>query len=237
MTRLLVLAGGFGTRLRSVVEDVPKPLAPVDKRPYLNYLIENWKAQGVTSITFLFHYLAEVMTEFVKQQQILDGSLGEFEVEVVVEPTPLGTGGAIAYAVQKLGIKGNFLVANADTWLETGIWILANAATPAMATIEVEDTCRYGALDVRDGKVRSFREKQKSNGRGWINAGLYNLSSDLFATWNGAPYSIERDVFPRLARGGHLNAIPLNTNFIDIGIPEDYFRFCRWVESGKRGLL
>lgn len=236
MTRLLVLAGGFGTRLRSAVADVPKPLAPVAGRPYLHYLYESWTTQGVTAITFLLHYQAETMTAFVKQQQ-LDGPLKGCAVDVVVEPIPLGTGGAIAYAVQQLGIRGDFLVANADTWLGKGIRELASATAPAMVTIEVDDTGRYGNVDVRDGKVQGFREKQESRGRGWINAGLYHLGSDLFAIWNGAPYSIERDVFPGLAQSGCLNAVALDTDFIDIGVPEDYFRFCSWIESGRRGAL
>lgn len=236
MTRLLVLAGGFGTRLRSAVADVPKPLAPVAGRPYLQYLGENWMAQGVTSITFLLHYQAEVMTAFLKQQR-QDGPLKGCAVDVVVEPRPMGTGGAIANALQKLGIKGDFLVANADTWLGNGIQALASATAPAMATIKVVDTGRYGNLSIRDGKVKGFREKQESRGRGWINAGLYHLNSDLFAAWDGSPYSIERDVFPGLSQSGHLSAVALNTDFIDIGIPEDYFRFCRWIESGRKGSL
>ena len=236
MTRLLVLAGGLGTRLRSAVADVPKPLAPVSGRPYLHYLVESWVAQGVTAITFLLQYQADTMKTFVKQQQ-QDGPLKNCAVEVVVEPTPLGTGGAIAYAVQQLGIQGDFLVANADTWLDNGIGALASTPAPSMATIEVADTCRYGNVVIRGGKVQEFREKQQSRGRGWINAGLYHLGSDLFAAWDGAPYSIERDLFPDLAQNGCLNAVTLDTDFIDIGVPEDYFRFCRWIESGKRGEL
>jgi NDP-sugar pyrophosphorylase family protein len=236
MTRLLVLAGGFGTRLRSAVADVPKPLAPVAGRPYLHYLVESWVAQGVTAITFLLHYQAETINAFVEQQQH-DGLLKNCAVEVIVEPTPLGTAGAIAYAIQQLGIHGDFMVANADTWLDNGIRALARTATPAMATIEVADTCRYGNVDIRGGKVQVFREKQQSRGRGWINAGLYHLGSDLFAAWDGAPCSIERDLFPDLAQIGCLNAVALDADFIDIGVPEDYFRFCRWIESGKRGVL
>jgi NDP-sugar pyrophosphorylase family protein len=236
MTKLLVLAGGFGTRLRSAVPAVPKPLAPVAGQPYLHYLDESWTAQGVTAVTFLLHYQAEQMKAFVKQQQ-QDGPLKNCEVDVVVEPTPLGTGGAIAYAVRQLGIRGDFLVANADTWLGSGISKLINVTAPAMATVEVGDTGRYGSVNVCKGKVQTFREKQESGGRGWINAGLYHLSSDLFVEWDGMPYSIERDIFPGLARRGTLNAVALDTDFIDIGVPADYFRFCRWIESGREGML
>ena len=236
MTRLLVLAGGFGTRLRSAVTDVPKPLAPVAGRPYLHYLDESWTAQGVSDITFLLHYEAEMMKAFVKDQK-KEGPLRGCSVDVVLEPTPMGTGGAIAYAVRQLGIEGDFLVANADTWLGNGIRAVASTATPAMATIEVGDVSRYGNVDVYKGRVQGFREKQQSCGQGWINAGLYHLDSKIFANWDGAPCSIERDIFPGIAQSGLLNAVALNTDFIDIGVPEDYFRFCRWIESGRRGAL
>lgn len=236
MTRLLVLAGGFGTRLRSAVADVPKPLVPVAGRPYLSYLLESWVSQGVTAITFLLHYKAELITSFLKQQ-IKEGPFQNLDIEFVVEPAPLGTGGAIAFAIKHCGIKGDFLVANADTWLGAGIAALAKSQAPAIAAIGVEDVGRYGILDIRDGRVSGFKEKQKEISRGWINAGLYHLEEKLFATWDGEPFSIERDLFPSLAERGNLTAVALDTDFIDIGVPEDYFRFCRWIESGRRVAL
>ena len=236
MTKLFVLAGGFGTRLRAVVEDVPKPLAPVVGRPYLHYLFESWVNQGVTAITFLLHYQAEQMIAFLKQQQV-DGPLIGCAVDIVVEPRPMGTGGAIAYAVRHLGIEGDFLVANADTWLGNGIHNLASTVAPAIATVKVFESSRYGNLVIREGMVQRFREKHESSGWGWINAGLYHLNSKLFAKWNESPFSIERDVFPGLAQGGCLRAVELYTDFIDIGVPEDYFRFCNWIESGRKGAL
>ena len=233
MTRVLVLAGGFGKRLRPVVEHLPKPLAPVAGKSFLNHLCENWACQGVKSITFLLHYKAEVIMEFLRHQE-LNGSLKGCAVDVVVEPSPLGTGGAVAYGVKQLDIKGDFLVANADTWLSSGIAVIANSMTPTIATVEVEDTRRFGRIQVHNGKVTSFFEKQHDFGRGQINAGLYHLNSELFSAWDGASFSIERDVFPRLAKNGDLNAVKLNTDFIDIGVPDDYIKFCRWVKSGKK---
>lgn len=235
MTHLLVLAGGFGNRLRPAVADVPKPLAPVAGKPYLYYLLRHWVAQGVTQFTFMLHYQADMVVDFLRQDQA--DALHRCSLNTLVEPTPLGTGGAVAYAVKTLGIEGDFLVTNADTWLGAGIQALAESQVPAIATVEVPDAERYGRVTIRDGKVCAFHEKQDSRSPGRINAGLYHLDGKLFGDWDGKPYSIERELFPCLSKTGRLNAVVLDTDFIDIGIPDDYYRFCRWIESGKRNAL
>lgn len=233
---MLVLAGGFGTRLRSVVSEVPKPLAPVIDRPYLHYLIENWVEQGVTSLTFLLHHQADLIEVFLESQKS-KGWLRGCELHTLIEPQPLGTGGAVAYAVQQLRLAGTFLVANADTWLGSGVKQILETETPAMALVRVNNSERYGSVRFQLNRVSAFEEKQSSAGPGWINAGLYHLHADLFQDWNGQSFSLERELFSKLVTNGRLHAIPLETDFIDIGIPEDYFRFCRWIESGKTGVL
>jgi len=233
---LLVLAGGFGTRLRATVSEFPKPLAPVVDRPCLHYLIENWVEQGVTMLTFLLHHQAELIDAFLSSQKG-QGRLRDWELRTLTEPRPLGTGGAVAYAVRQFNLTGSFLVTNADTWLGSGIQQVFNTEPPAMALIQVENTERFGSVRVDQNKVVAVEEKQKLAGAGWINAGLYHLDAALFKDWKGLPFSLERELFPKLAATGHLRAVPLETEFIDIGIPEDYFRFCRWVEAGKVGAL
>lgn len=233
---MFVLAGGFGTRLRSAVSEVPKPMAPVGDRPFLHYLIERWIEQGITQFTFLLHHQGSSIETFLRSQQS-GGWLRGCEIRTLTEPEPLGTGGAIAYAVQQLGMKGAFLVANADTWLGSGVEEVARAQAPAMAIVHVDNSERYGSVLVQQSKVVAFEEKQNSLGRGWINAGLYQLHADLFREWDGLPFALERERFPALATAGRLTAVPLETDFIDIGIPEDYFRFCRWIESGAVGVL
>jgi NDP-sugar pyrophosphorylase family protein len=235
-TNLLVLAGGFGTRLRAAVPEVPKPLAPVASRPYLHYLIERWVEQGVTQFTFLLHHQGSSIKAFLESQQN-EGRLRDCELRILTEAQPLGTGGAVAYAVEHLRMTGSFLVAHADTWLGSGIGQVVKAPAPAMAIVHVENSERYGSVLVQQNKVVAFEEKQNSSGPGWINAGLYHLHADLFREWNGQPFALERERFPALASAGRLTAVPLETDFIDIGIPKDYFRFCRWIESGKVGIL
>lgn len=235
-TSMLVLAGGFGTRLRSVVSEVPKPLAPVIDQPYLHYLIEHLIEQGLTSLTFLLHHQADLIETFLESLE----SRGHFKgckLHALIEPRPLGTGGAVAYAVQQLQLSGAFLVTNADTWLGSGVKQVLEVPPPSIALIRVKNTERYGSVQLQHNSVVAFEEKQSSAGPGWINAGLYHLHANLFQGWNGQSFSLERELFPKLASNGRLHAIPLKADFIDIGIPEDYFRFCRWIESGKTGVL
>lgn len=234
--KLLVLAGGFGKRLRSAVSDVPKPLAPVNGRPFLSYQIANWLDQGVGLLAFLLHYEVnsiEVFLESCRKQNRFENC----EIRTLKESEPLGTGGAVAFAVQQLQLTGEFLVANADTWLGSGVQQVFEAEAPALATVQVEDSERYGSVQVENNKVVAFKEKQHSSGPGLINAGLYHLNADLFKDWNGQPFSLERELFPKLANSGILKSVFLETDFIDMGVPEDYFRLCQWIESGKKGAL
>ncbi len=233
---MLVLAGGFGTRLQSVVAEVPKALAPVGAVPFLYLQIEHWIAQGLRSFVFLLHHQAELIFDFLKKEQT--GLLKDCEVQWLVEPTPMGTGGAVAYAVEQLHIPGDFLVTNADTWLGTGVKDVFQVDAPAMAVVELSDSGRYGRVRLDDKNyVTAFHEKSSNKGAGWINAGLCHLNAELFTDWNHLPFSLEQVSFPALAARGDLRAIALNTDFIDIGIPDDYFRFCRWIEADRKGPL
>ncbi|HEY5802028.1 MAG TPA: sugar phosphate nucleotidyltransferase [Burkholderiaceae bacterium] len=231
---LLVLAGGYGTRLRGVVSDVPKPLAPVAGRPYLHYLLQLWLSQGVTRLIFLLHHEAEQIQVFLRSTQDL---LRGIAVDVLVEPQAMGTGGALAYAVRQLQLEGTFLVANADTWLGTGLARVAAAPAPAMAVVTVDNCERYGQVRIEHGAVMAFTEKAGCAGRGEINAGLYHLHARDFAQWDGAPFSIEQSLFSQLAGTGRLSAVRIETDFIDIGVPDDYAHFCRWIEAGRQGAL
>lgn len=145
----------------------------------------------------------------------------------------MATGGAIAYAVRELGLDGSFLVANADTWLGGGVGQLSAAVAPAIAVVGVPNTERYGQVRVESNKIGAFEEKQCSSGPGLINAGLYHLSAEMFQDWGGQPFSLERELFPKWVGVNRLTAVSLDTDFIDIGMPEDYFRFCRWIASNK----
>ncbi len=235
-SQLLVLAGGFGTRLKSVVADVPKPMAPVDNTPFLKYLLISWLNQGIRCFTFLLYHQAELIEQFILSDE-MQGLLSQCDVDFIREPQAMGTGGAIAYAVQRKQLNGSFLVANADTWLGEGLAQLVKVDAPCLGAVHVANTSRYGALKSSHGKVEAFVEKQVSSGAGWINAGVYHLHSGLFEDWDGEPFSLEDITFPKLVAAAQLGYVALETDFIDIGIPEDYFRFCKWIESNRQGGL
>lgn len=226
---LLVLSGGFGTRLKSVVSEVPKPLAPINSHPFLYYQINNWTSQGLKKFIFLLFNQSELIINFLTSEK--DGILKGCEVKWVVEPEPMGTGGAIAYSVSHLNIEGDFLVTNADTWLGSGINEIIASEAPSMAVIKVEDSGRYGSVKLSGDQVVSFEEKSNATDAGWINTGLCKLNTQIFKTTSEKVFSLEKSIFPVLANKGDLTAVKLITEFIDIGIPEDYFRFIKLAKS------
>jgi D-glycero-alpha-D-manno-heptose 1-phosphate guanylyltransferase len=234
--KMLVLAGGFGTRLKSVVTKVPKAMAPVGSVPFLYLQIQNWIHQGVRAFVFLLHHQAEMIVSFLVAEKT--GLLKGCEVQWLIEPSPLDTGGAVAYAVQKLNLTGDFFVINADTWIGGGINELARFASPSMAVISLGDASRYGLIKFDDQfNVTDFKEKSHDKGPGWINAGLCHLNVDLFTGWDGQAFSLERKCLSELSKRGALKAVALQTDFIDIGIPEDYLRFCHWIATERKGKL
>ena len=230
--RLLVLAGGFGTRLKVAVGDVPKALAPVVDKPFLQLQIELWVSQGIHNLTFLLHHQADQIIEFLEKQKCQYN--GRCEFDWIIEDNPLDTGGAVANAIKHLNYRGDFLVVNADTWLGGGINEVSTAEAPALAVVELENTDRYGRVFFdRDSRITSFKEKSKGSGAGWINAGLCKLDSRYFEEWSGAAFSMERDLYGPLADEGNIIAVELQCDFMDIGVPEDYIKFCHWIKEGK----
>ena len=222
---LLVLAGGFGVRLRELVGEVPKPLAPIGKVPFLALLLDEWKGQGCKKFIFLLHHQAEQIIQWL--EQVKDTYLAGCTYAVVVESKPLGTGGAIANAIKVTNLSGNFLVANADTSLSGGLREVLNELAPAIGIVHVPEVARFGQVHFDDSHlVTAFSEKNKNATQGWINAGIYHLETSSFLRWDGNSFSIESDWFPEQVRNKNLHASKLTVNFIDIGIPEDYQKFC-----------
>ena len=229
---LFILAGGFGTRLQSVLDGFPKALAPVQGKPFLSLQIENWLKQGNNSFVFLLHHHADVIIEFLKGEE--NKLLKNCKVQYIVEPRPMGTGGAVAYAIKQLAFEGDFLLTNADTWLGVGIDEMMKAPSPAILVVKVENVGRYGEVIFDNRRlVTSFIEKRDNPNIGWINAGISCMNVSFFKGWDGQPFSLENSTYPQLVAKKVLAAITLDTDFIDIGIPQDYARFCRWIESKK----
>lgn len=233
---MLVLAGGFGTRLRTAVGDVPKALAPVGARAFLYIQMEHWIAQGLRSFVFLLHHQADQIIRFLDAERT--GLLRQCRIDWIVEPVPLGTGGAIANAVKELSMTENFLMTNADTWLGSSLQAMWGAEAPSIAVVKLDDASRYGQVRFDEQmRITRFDEKSQTRGQGWINAGICLLRTDDFRQWIGEPYSLEKTLFPELSEHRELGAVILDTDFIDIGVPDDYHRFCRWVEGGRKDPL
>lgn len=234
--QLFVLAGGFGTRLRGAVADVPKALAPVGKTAFLQFQLECWLEQGFRQFIFLLHHQADQIISFLQKQK--SGLLRGCQVGWLIEPVLLGSGGAIANALKTLKFKDGFLMTNADTWLGGGLREMMSSAAPSISVVHLSDVSRYGQVHFdHDLRVSAFIEKSGQSAPGWINAGLCHLGAELFENWDGSPFSLERDLFPPLVQADRLTAVPLETEFIDIGIPDDYHRFCCWVTTGRRESL
>lgn len=230
---IFILAGGFGTRLRPVVPDVPKPLAPVNGKPFLLHLIEDLIYQGGQDFILLLHYKSDliknIIGEFIKKL-----NNPKIKITCIIEDMPLGTGGSILNAINKMDMASSFIVVNADTWLGDGLHQINLSPASSLVTVQVEDCRRYGSLILNEHRIVKFLEKNSCKGKGFINAGLYHLNPEIFAQFEHNCFiSLENHVFPSLVDQGLLFATEVRGDFIDIGIPEDYFRFCTWIDTGK----
>ena len=237
--QMLVLAGGFGKRLKDVVNDVPKPMAPINGIPLLKLQLDHWILQGQRSFIFLLYHQAETIIELLIQQSSFYGNL--ITIDWIVENTPLGTGGSVSNAIHKRGLTDSVIIANADTWLDGGLQKISNSKSAVIGVIKVENTARYGSIFVdRDGNIIEFVEKKtysKVNVPGMINAGLYKLPISAFF-WEGErEFALEAEILPQLSRKKLLRATMLEGEFFDIGIPKDYYKFCDWykLQKGNRG--
>lgn len=222
---LVILAGGFGTRLQSILNGLPKTLANINGVPFLQYLLQNWINKGFNDFIFSLHFESKKIIDFLEIQKLNHVNCS---LRYIVEPTPMGTGGAISYLLEKVYIENSFFVINADTWIEDGYSILNEVDSSVIGLVEVDDVSRYGSvlLDENDFIIK-FLEKQELKSKGYINAGVYKLSKFDFIDWDGKPYSLEKDFFRKLVVKKGLKAKKIETSFIDIGIPEDYFKFCK----------
>jgi len=222
----IVLVGGLGTRLRAVVSDVPKPLAPVAGRPFLAWLLDRLAGNGMRHVVLAAGYLAERVVD------VIGSEWHGMQVEYSVEATPLGTGGAVRQACGML--RGDAAhVLNGDTFLRYDMHALEHAVRNAgadlgMALARVDDVARYGTV-VREGcRVDGFKEKGES-GAGYINAGCYFLTPEAVRALPAEEsFSFETGVLAPLTAAGRVCGFDATSGFIDIGVPEDYARAQTW---------
>lgn len=218
----IVLVGGLGTRLRAVVSDVPKPLAPVAGRPFLAWLLDNLADNGMCHVVLAAGYLAERVIDDIGNQW------RDMSVDYSIESAPLGTGGAVRHACAKL--RGDTAhVLNGDTFLRYDMQELERATRHArvdlgMALASVDDVARYGAVICEGERVTGFREKGEC-GTGYINAGCYYLMpAAIRALPPESAFSFETQVLAPLTAASRVYGFAATSGFIDIGVPEDYRR-------------
>lgn len=225
---VILLVGGFGTRLRSVVGDVPKPLAPVGDKPFLERLLVDLSAQSVERVILSAHYGAERFEEFSAGW---NSRRKDLRLEVVVEAQPLGTAGALRFVISTLGLKGRVRIGNGDTWIENGYRDLELAAlvhgdAATLGLTHVDSVERFGAVSSdAGGRVKAFIEKGGAQGPGWISAGVSSFIAQDLLDFPQGPLSLERDVYPRWLAEGRLYCTRLQGAFKDIGVPDDYRDF------------
>ncbi len=225
----IILAGGLGTRLRSVVPDLPKSLAPVGGKPFISHVIEYFQKKGVVKFIFSLGYKSELFEDFLRAKLSNPFQGLPFTYQLSIEQEPLGTGGAIRLACLKAAEK-TVLVLNGDTFFSidpaklhrfhTNCWAHCTLSLKPMQNFD-----RYGVVELNeDCSVKSFREKQFYE-KGLINGGIYALEKDYFLEEKlPLKFSFEKDYLEKFCPLGNIFGLAQDEYFIDIGIPADYER-------------
>ena len=218
----VILAGGFGTRLRARISDVPKPMAPIAGRPFLEFLLDRLEAAGCTRVVLATGYMSEIIEGHFGDRY------GSMRVDYSVETTPLGTGGAVLRALRGMPDEPT-LVLNGDTWLDMDLrafadWAQQRAPADVVLLRRVDDVSRFGSVALDGECITRFGEKSGS-GPGLINAGIYWLHRASFERHAfSETFSLENDFFQSHLAQLDLRGTVTEGEFIDIGLPEDYDR-------------
>lgn len=218
---IIILLGGFGKRLGSISNGLPKSLMPIGEKVFLDILLRKIFSFGGMNIYFSLHYKPEYFYSFLKKSKLSK------KIETIVEPKPMGTGGAIKYVLKNKNISDPFFVINGDTIsnVDLGkmktVFLNKKNIKALIGVSNVKNAERYGTISLQSYKITKFNEKG-SVGPGWINNGYYIFTKSVFDEYNGA-FSLENEVFPQLATRRLLGAFKVkDDNFIDMGVPEDY---------------
>jgi D-glycero-alpha-D-manno-heptose 1-phosphate guanylyltransferase len=222
MKEAIILAGGMGTRLRKIISGIPKPMAPVNGKPFLWHVLLWLEKYKIEKIIISAGYKSYKIVNY------FGDSFNDIPIEYAIEEKPLGTGGAVRYAFQKTKGK-DILILNGDTYFPIDLEKfysshIRNKNVFSMALKKMKSFSRYGSVECDGDKILKFNEK-KFCSDGLINGGIY-LTSGKFIESGQMPevFSLEKDLLERKAGSGKLNCLIFDDLFIDIGIPEDYQR-------------
>lgn len=227
----VVLVGGFGTRLRPLTNDIPKPMLPVGHVPMIERLVNRLARGGVTDVVLALGFKPEPFMEAFP-----NGMCGDVRLTYAVEPEPLDTAGAIRFAAEAAGIDATFVVANGDVMTDLNVADLvathrSSGADATLHLIGVDDPSAFGVVDLDDpeatgaGPIRQFVEKPAPGAEpsNLINAGTYVFEPsvlDLIAP--GERVSIERNTFPKLVEAESIHGLATDDYWIDAGVPDLY---------------
>lgn len=227
VTTAVILAGGLGTRLRKAAPDVPKAMAPIGGRPFLEHQLDFWIAAGITRFVLSVGYRREVIIEHFGEEY--RGA----RIDYAVEETPLGTGGGLLRAVKALDENTPFLLLNGDTFFDVSLadffrFHTQKAADLSVALFRAPDADRYGLADLdADQRVSALASVTAQTGQ-LANGGVYCLTAKVLRHWldkSERKISFEMDILPEmLSRGMRLFGMESPGRFIDIGAPDDYRR-------------
>ncbi len=220
----IILAGGFGTRLRTIVSEVPKPMAPIGGVPFLQLLINFWEKQGITRFILSVGYKQQIIREYFGKE------FAGCEIEYVVEDKPLGTGGAVLAAIKYLKTRNSFLIVNGDTYFDVSLEKIKkfhkkNNSKLTMALFATDESDRYHLVELGSrGRILSLNANKKGK---FANGGIFLCSSSIFDNVKAdflKPVALENDLLSPLINKGESKIFGLKNEgvFIDIGIPEDY---------------
>jgi len=213
----VILAGGKGTRIKSVYPDLPKPLIPIAAKPFLRWQIEFLRKFGISRVVLSLGYMSEKIINYFTKHPV-EG----VEIIFATEDKPLGTGGAVRYVAKRYDI-GRAFVLNGDSFCPADLTCSASVGEckAAILVSKKEDVSDYGTVitDENDGIIE-FIEKGKNKGEGWVNAGIYLIDMNWAKEWEEkTPLSIENEVFPKLS-SDELKVWRTNVPFLDIGVPD-----------------
>ena len=234
LSQAVILVGGLGTRLGELTARTPKPLLPVAGRPFVEHLLQEVSRYGFRKATLLAGRFGDQVRATYDGQVIFG-----LAVDVVVEPSPMGTGGALAFAAAEARLDPEFLLMNGDSWIDMDLvrlvrnWEAARTERPGtraqLLLQTVPDAARYGTVTAKDGLVTVFQEKspESANRPGQINAGVYVLDRTILKDVpSDRVTSLETDILPKMVADGRVVSIlaPEGSYFIDIGLPDTYLR-------------
>lgn len=216
----IILAGGKGTRLQSVVSNVPKPMALIGEKPFLMLLLQYLQSQGIEKVVLSVGYMYEII------QETFGESFNGLSISYSIESEPLGTGGAIAKAMTMVESQ-SVLVLNGDSFIKIDLEEIERKIPTSenhslLVLKEMNNVSRYGSVVLKDEVITAFEEKQFKE-KALINAGVYVLNKDIFKDKNlPEKFSFEKDFLEKEVEKRNLRGIVTNGYFIDIGVPEDY---------------